>query len=385
MSSVAAGRELNTEDISGCDWEALLKEARQQAVLLPLTDALPALGESVPEEIRELCAQSALGMVARNTKVEHAQRQLVKLLENAGLDYVILKGEASASYYPRPELRQLGDVDFLVPSGHREQATRLLMEAGYERSLENHGHHQVFQKPGAHLEMHSRLAGMPEGVLGEKIQAYLDRHFPLGVQGAFRAPAPQLHGLVLVLHMQHHMLSEGIGLRHLMDWGCFVQKTAREPFWQQELLPLLKELGLLVYACAMTGTAALYLGTACPDWADADEELCRDIIEDILAGGNFGGKNYARARSGNMLQKQGHKKSGSRVRHLYETLHRSVLQQHPELKDKKALIPFHRGDRAARYTVLHLKGERPSLIKAAAYAKERAPVYERLQIFETEE
>ena len=34
-----------------------------------------------------------------------------------------------------------------------------------------------------------------------------------------RIPAPFHHGLILLLHTVHHMLGEGIGLRHLCDWG----------------------------------------------------------------------------------------------------------------------------------------------------------------------
>ena len=41
----------------------------------------------------------------------HCQKQL---FENNNIPLVILKGTAAAMYYPKPQLRTMGDIDFLV-------------------------------------------------------------------------------------------------------------------------------------------------------------------------------------------------------------------------------------------------------------------------------
>ena len=45
---------------------------------------------------------------------------------------VILKGAASACYYPQPTYRQMGDIDFLVLPEHFERARLLMLGQNYQ-------------------------------------------------------------------------------------------------------------------------------------------------------------------------------------------------------------------------------------------------------------
>ncbi len=392
MKQAVCGKRLHTlPDGAAPDWAALIREANEQTVMLPLFDVISQLREQLPEDIYQKCFKLARQFTACNMRTEFAQAELVGELEKIGCPYVILKGETAATYYPAPELRQLGDVDFLVPVEYTETVKAHMVPLGYRHSWEPGDYHQVLEKPGACLEMHMEVAGMPEGKTRGTVQAYfsslyensrlLDRGF-----GPFRAPSQAHHGLVLILHMQHHIVSLGMGLRHIMDWACFVDRTGEEPFWQAELLPLLKQVGLLRFAAAMTKMAALYLGSRCPEWAETVEDgLCRDLMEDILSGGNFGRKDSDRARSIDMLPdyEKTEEKTG-KLKLLYRTLRESVLHQHPELQTKPISVFAHMVGKTGRYIVLYCQGKRPNLLKAASHADRRRLLYEQLKMFETE-
>ena len=76
------------------------------------------------------------------------------------------------------------------------------------------------------------------------------------------------------------MLGEGLGLRHICDWACYVQKTESMPFWA-ELLNLFERVGILTYAKVITKICSMYFHINCPEWAESvDEELCVDVMGD---------------------------------------------------------------------------------------------------------
>ncbi len=374
MRSELTGAQLNMEAFAGCDWDALLLEARQQSVLLHTANIL-ALKEQVPEHIRKQCQKLAFSITSRNLKTEYHQKQLVQLLEEHSIDYLILKGEAANAYYPVAGTRQMGDVDFLVKKEDLEKTAGLLLEQGFERTEENH-HHQVFKKGSANLEMHSRLAGAPEGKLGLVTEQFVNRCFDRGEKKPFHAPAPELHGAILLLHMQHHMLGEGLGLRHLADWGCFVSKTCQMAFWKDQLLPFLEQIGLRVYAEAMTAAASFCFETPCPDWVNTERILAEQVAEDLFKSGNFGGKDRNRAISGKMIGTR-----GNRVLDLYDTLRRTVLEQQPHLENKKLQLGAQMVKKGALYLYKTATGKRPKLTDSANDAARRMKLYDKLQVF----
>lgn len=97
--------------------------------------------------------------------VEQTQTELTEKL-NEKYEYVILKGIASATYYPRPELRCLGDVDFLTKEENVLEIEKEIVALGYENYLDN-GRHITFKKTGKMIELHREITGVP---YGEKVK-----------------------------------------------------------------------------------------------------------------------------------------------------------------------------------------------------------------------
>ena len=382
---------LPEEVLNTVDWSGVFKEAVQQAVLITAFDAAAVYKSYIPGEVYMQTFQQVSRGMMKNLRVSAAQKALVALLETGGYPYVILKGEAAAAYYPKPELRHLGDVDFLIDPARKEEIDSMLTAAGYTGSMHEHICHVVYKKPGAHLEMHFEIAGIPYGKPGEQVRAYmadaLHNAQVTSVGGsAFAVPAEVHQGMILLLHMSHHMVAEGLGLRHLCDWAAFIDRTWEKGFWQDRLLPALEEIGLLKYASVMTKICADHLGTACPDWAAADDELCASVLHDILTGGNFGRKDAERSKAGMMISEHG--KAGihsSSLHNLWKTLHRSTGEVYPLVKKVKILHPVLDVYRAGLYLGRRVMGKRPSLLKLAPLAQERRSIYEQLEIFETKE
>lgn len=395
LLAVALGGQrppLSEAQCRGVDWAQVMQESIQQAVCPLVFEAASAYQTSIPSEVYERWFATAYTYLRNAHGAFRSQQHLTEMMTRMDYPFIILKGTAAAAYYPDPEQRCFGDVDFLIDPIQREAVETTLAADGYERSGADHVCHVVYRKKCEHLEMHFEIAGIPFGEAGERVRAYINgaekRSVTQTVGGIeFPAPQPRDHALILLLHMQQHMLGEGIGLRHLCDWGIFVSRTEAEPFWETDVLPLLRVIGLETYAAAMTKTSAMFLGTACPAWAQlVDEGICGGVMADIFSAGNFGRKNELHAASRILVSESG--KALSRygmVGNLANTLHTIVLKRHPIVKKLPILYPFMYVYRAVRYGMLCLFGKRLSLTARVPYAIQRRNLYTQLKVFEPQD
>lgn len=367
------------------DWCGIFREAWIQSVTLPLFDAVQPLQAQIPQVIWQVTEKQARKLAVNNMQISYAQQNLTRCLEQAGIEYVILKGEASAAYWPKPELRQLGDVDFIVPKTDRERTICELQSAGFTREGEENGHHIGLIFGRVHLELHTRLAGRPHKDKGQLVDAYMQQLYTQRkTAGSCSVPADEHQAVILLLHMQHHLIEQGIGLRHVFDWAGFMDKTRDAAFWEEKTLPLLKKLGLMRFTAALTKMTAVYFGSYCPQWAQSiPDSLAEALMEDILAGGNFGRKNAERSRSANMMPSWEHQdQKEGKLKMLYRTLKRATVQTHPKLVNKPVLRFFAMTGKAVRYLCLRCVGKRPSLLKAASHVDERRNLYDQLEIYD---
>ena len=383
---ISGEERLCEEDLKTVDWSEVLKEAKAQAVPLMAAEAVVKYKNYIPnyDEWGNLAATAH----AINVRTAYNEQKLNEIMK--GHPFVILKGMAAAAYYPKPHERSIGDIDFLIDSAEKQELEELLSNKGYVKQNIKNEHHVSFNKSDTHFEMHFEIPGIPYGEQGKTVRDFMMNAFKRPVisqfdDWIFPAPKDIYHGLIILLHMQHHMLDEGLGLRHICDWACYVQKTESMPFWA-ELLDLFKKIGILTYAKVVTKICSMYFHINCPKWAEnADEELCNDVMNDVLIGGNFGRKDKLRSTSSLMISKlenTGIKRG--KVSNLLWILHCSVLSKYPIIKKCPLLYPVFYCYRAMLYLVRMLMGKRSSFIKLAPMANQRKSVYDRLHLFETE-
>lgn len=376
---------LTGEDVplDGVDVLTLLREATAQAVVMPVCELLLEKGVAGEETKSHLIQR-----LAGNAKVGYAQKELISLMEKNSFSYVILKGESAAAYYPKPELRSLGDVDFLIDPAEQDRVEQALLDAGYEKSHDGHVCHVVFKKPGSHLEMHFEPAGIPDGEVGKRVRVFLRDavfHYTLKDVGSgpFRATEDKYHALILLLHMQHHLLGEGIGLRHLCDWAYFVTATWNADFWR-EVIPFLNEIGLARFAATVTGVCVKYLGAKGPNFGlQTEDSLCDAVMEDVFAGGNFGKKDTTRSESFVLVSNRG--KTGGdhgKMYYLFYALNAHVREHFYRFRKVYILYPVFCLCVGVKYLYRVATGKRTPLHRLTASANKRKELFERLKVFE---
>ncbi len=381
---------LTETDLKTADYNAVIKESILQAVPLFALNSASKLKDFIDENIFSKWINLGGYVLTNNQKVVAAQKELTAALEKAGFSYVIIKGLSAAQNYPSPSLRALGDVDFLILPKDKEKVAKLVKSLGYTGEDVGHICHVTFQKDKVDIEMHFEVAGIPNGEVGEKVKSYLSDLPEKGIritvsEETFMAPPQDLNGLVFLLHMQHHMLSEGLGLRHLLDWAYYVDRIGGTKE-EEKFIKIVQDIGLFVYAGVITKVCHNLFGSTLPAWAeDADEEVSETVALEILSYGNFGAKDYTAKFSGTLVSNRG--KNGTKdgkVKNGFIAVHNAVKARSPKAYKWVIPYPFLFIYEVARYGVLSATGKRPSVKKISASASERKRIYEKLKIFETE-
>ncbi len=278
------------------NWKAVFCESLMQTV--PVIAYNNARKLNAPGDLLNEWKKLSKQMVYNNMRVDREHGMLHDILSSAGVPYVTLKGSTSASYYPSPDIRFMGDVDFLIDQRDVDRVDRLLKAEGFTPAASNHECEIAYHRDFSTWELHWKVNGVPGGKSGEKVQELLDDLIPKARwmendYGGYMAASVFHHGLVMLVHVARHMVTGGIGLRHLCDWAVYVGKLGEDfPVVFQEKL---QSVGLWRLAQLLTQLSVVYLGCPSQTWmGEIHPEFLSDLILDVFAGGNFGKKDLRR-------------------------------------------------------------------------------------------
>lgn len=366
------------------DYNGLLRESKQQAVT-----ALAFKNVNMPEYVKD--RNAVFKNLTVNSRVFSDHTALHSIMSEAGIPYTVLKGAASASYYPEPIFRAMGDVDFLVKKEDVEKATEVLKQKGFKPWEEEHICHIVFRRDKIHLEMHFEPAGVPGGRAGDIIREYISdmietSSLVTNELCTFVNPDKFHHGLIMLLHMQHHLLSEGIGLRHLCDWAVFVNSFKGNEF-EELFKEKLQKAGLWSFAQSISLSASIGIGLPKQDFMGDNEQLAIDLLGDIISGGNFGAKDKDRSGEGFFISNRG--KDGinrSRPVQFILSVNQIIYTHWKTAKKVKILLPIGWVYFGSRRLIREVTGKRKpmKLKKLYSNSKNRKELYKQLHLFETE-
>lgn len=380
-------------NIKNRDLVKLLDEALGQTVY---TMAFPVvedeLKKTAPERFNEL-SEKYLAKLIVNTGNYHDHGELDRVMRENDIPYVIIKGIASAYYYPDSSLRDMGDVDLLVSGDDFKRAEEAAETLGYKY---NHGgsgdFHVAYERKGLSiLEIHRSVNGIPENAVGARINEEIKSAVKNAREINFASVRCMItdefcHGLVMLLHTASHMTREGIGLRHLLDWAVFVNSFSGEDF-RKLFETKLRDFGLWKFCCVLTKVCEEYLGIDEKKFAD-DEEISRGLTEavlnDILGGGNFGFKDKNRYREIKYISDRNDNSVSERgmASQLLSSLNAKV-KDNKLVKKSKAFYPLGLILESGKYLGLIITGKRKSsgtsdMLKEAS---ERKRIYKELELF----
>lgn len=366
-------------------WNLVWYEAYTQTVSVQAFSGV--VPESCPEEALTRIRKQIRDTLSSSLVICREHAGIHRLLSENNIEYMIIKGVASALYYKDPLVRLMGDVDFLVDIADLERVCTLLEQNGFEAVSKSHFNHYVYKNERCRFEVHFEPAGIPVGGAGRTVRKYLEdamsqSRTAVTPYGEMRVPSVFHHGLIILLHKSHHLTNEGLGLRHLCDWACFVSSMSEKEFCEI-FEDKLKAIGLWNFAKILTKMCVKYLGCPGQEWAmDADDELVDSLLEDIFAGGNLGQKNSDRGHESLLLSSQ--KLSVTeKSKHIIKYFNNAVYKNWGAAKHCKALLPVGWAYLSARYIVRSLSGKRPAIRPKAIISEtvSRNELYRKIKLF----
>ncbi len=369
------------------DWVGIWQEAYAQAV--PLSVFTNGIPDSVPTDLSNHIKGKIGELVLAVSRRIGEHVFIHKLMSEADIPYTIIKGFACSFYYNDPLLRLIGDVDFLVDPQDEYRCVDFLLDKGFVEIKTTGESHRVFHYKGCRYELHTEPAGIPDGDAGDEVRKYLrdvvaNSRVENTAFGQVSVPSEFHHGLIMLLHLAHHLNVEGVGLRHICDWAVFVSQLGQQKFTELFQDPL-KDMGLWHFALILTKLSADYLG--CVGWSLADDlaEVSDELLNDIFIGGNLGQKNDSRTHEGLVLSSE--KQGNGYFKNLFESANRIVYKNWSFCKNFKILLPIGWLFFGLRYIFRSLQGKRPKIdlkeIKEGAV--KRKSLYSRLHLFKMNE
>ena len=253
---------------------AFLELADRHRVLPLLYDVLaPKLPEE--DENRKRLEKKSAETVRQSYRLLFLGKYVTGLLQEHGIETVLLKGSGTAGLYPVPELRKSGDIDLLVADQKAgEKAYEVLHEHGFRKALEQHAHHHIVcvgtEQIG--IEIHVALAepfdskSVNEWLAAHQAEflAHCERTAVMGVE--FPVLQPAYHAFYLLLHMLQHFLRAGFGLKLLCDWVVFWEKGYGSGV-EERFCSMAEECRVMGFARLVTAVCVKYLGLSgekCP-------------------------------------------------------------------------------------------------------------------------
>ena len=274
---------LSPEIPPNVNWEKVLESAKAQCVVSLLESHVPIEYRS---EWHELSFQSK----AHYMQMLYEQNNLINLFRRNSIPLIIIKGTASAIYFPVPSARTFGDVDLYVSKDYWSSAIKILEDNDY-RLINTEDRHYEYVKNGIEFELHSKI--------GSKHFNDIEHIFINGYKNAveyrfgeysFPGLPKYENGLVLLGHIMQHLKASGIGLRQIIDWMMFVHTELDDSAWFDRFRFFAQDAGLEKLAITVTYMCKKWIGlndniTWCND---ADDEVADQLLIRILDDGNLG-------------------------------------------------------------------------------------------------
>lgn len=295
-------QELLSRNPSSFEWEQLYSIANKQALLGVCFSAISRLpnNQRPPSDLYNMWLAQTAQIVQQNELHTKVLVRVSSYLEGKTIDAVFMKGLICASRYPQPELRQSGDIDFVVSEELYVKTIRALEELGSVNHELKHEHHGMAWVDGILLEPHYKIHNY-QNPTNDKAMCQLQKEVLNGTpsyyciaENRIRKFPIEFEGMYLVSHMVNHVYEEGLGLRQIVDYYYWLQAFDGD---KALFLSYLDKMQMRRAARIFGIITELYLGLehgkGCLEKASTKEiQFAKSLMADIMRVGNFGREYY---------------------------------------------------------------------------------------------
>ena len=204
---------------------------------------------------------------------ERSLQQVVSMLEEEKIPYILLKGTRMRRFYPQAVWRTSCDIDILF-DGDETLIHEKMLSLGYEFAGDAGTTLNYLKKP-VEFEMHRRLFDDKLEFHGF-FQEVWKHSRPVGRGSCERILTEEFFYAYMVAHMAKHFTRYGCGVRPVLDLYLYRQ-TAPAEFNEKKAEAMLKKIGLLEFERRLLQLARAWFESG--KLSEIDEKLTDYIME----------------------------------------------------------------------------------------------------------
>lgn len=227
---------------------------------------------------------------AQNQLLNKRTKELTEYLEKKGKRSCILKGQGNLLMYPDPSLRTPGDIDAWLEGSKKEIVE--FVHKDYPRINVEYHHMQYPVFEDVEVEVHYYPSFCYNKWYNYRLLQYFkeesEKQFDNSTGQGFNAPTVPFNLVFQLSHMMRHFFTQGIGLRHAIDYYYLLQQDITEE-QKTEFVAVLKRCGMYKFFRAILWIEISVLGlNKNADIVSPHERAGHLILREMLKGGNFG-------------------------------------------------------------------------------------------------
>lgn len=236
------GKPLSTEE-----WEELFRMAHRQAVTGLLIDGVALDNQRPDQALWDSWVAHLFFLERANRYIAQRGEAWIEKLAQAGIPATLFKGSSVASWYPESGHRSHGDVDIVITDGWNRLEAFLEQDGGtFYRSQEDEI--VLEEKNRLLVEFHRHWECLYNPLTNRRLQQIC------------RSAQPgdkELYFVCLILHIQRHVLTYGVGLKQICDVAVMLRRASLE---LGKVASLLHRLHAERFSRLLFGFIAVHLG-----------------------------------------------------------------------------------------------------------------------------
>jgi len=311
-----SGKSESVLEVCKIEWRNIYALAEKQSVLGIVFAGIERLPkERLPQMdlLMDWLGQAEY-LKMRNEQANSACIGIRKLFAENGFRTAIMKGQGNSRLY-KTEVRKVengkeskecfdlgllrtsGDIDLWVDASASSATENFEKIYSYVQSVRptrevNELEIQFGEFQGVPVEVHYKPFFMRSPWKNKRLLAYLNEEADNCFESEDGFTTLRFNRIHQLVHIHHHLMTEGIGLRQIIDYYFVLDASAKDLFWAQqriETMQAIRNLGLERFTTALMWVMHDCLGL------DKECLLCQPdaregniLLHEIMATGNFG-------------------------------------------------------------------------------------------------
>lgn len=318
-------------------WEAVYALAKRHSVSALAYCAVQHGKLQLPAALADDWEEQNAKLLAKYINQEHELAHLCEIFSRESIPHMPLKGSCIRCFFPSPELREMCDLDILVPQELEEQTHQIMLAEGYS-FIESHttsNNREYHKAPFLNVEIHTALYPQeyPESAYFNKVWSRAER------TGSFSYKLSWDDFYIFaVAHTYKHYYLMGTGIRSVLD--LYVMEEALNGQLNRSYIRAeLKKLKMLAFYDTICEVSRFLFSKEETALSDAAANMTKYLLSGSTYGANFGLEQNAVARymrGGKSLRTA---KIRAVIRMVFPT-RGDMLPMYPVLKKAPILLPI---------------------------------------------